>query len=1004
MDTVPFTMLDVHEFELMFFVFVTGIPSVTAVMPNSAPTMGGSIVTIFGLNLGPVKAISLVRIGETTVQVMIPPIYDAVAIRIPEGVGSDLDVVVMTDGKIAISNKQLKFSYDMPAGQSTWPLHAVANHPTSGSVSLTISGSNFGTQDYSTFRRLGVSSAESVRWASDTVVVTKVSAGSFGTLALEMTVARIRNTRTEFFSYNLETTSSVRVQNSPASGSVCVTILGSGMAIQQYTLQARTGETSQESSQWLSDSAVACKSTASMGQTKRLTSTVGIRTGSTSEFLSHSIPVASISSRQNVAGTGALSVTIFGPNIGHFPFSQNIRLRSSDSERTSWESDSSLRVQSALPCSGSGRAAVSVGQRSGSISSLLSASAAILSVLGRANTLYTGSLSITMFGNSLCRTSHSASVSVGITNAEHSVWLSDSAISCKVGHGIFTSRRLHATLGSLVGSSSTVFSAGVHEVSTLKGNTCSSSSLSMTIYGASMGLESYTISAHGRATKCEITSWDSATSARCKSTQILASTRIVLASIGQKQGCSTEGFSADTSFVSHICPSNQGATGSSSVTLAGMGFGISKHTLSALFGQTSCERSKWFSDTALACYGSSGHGFTRFNILTAGQLAGSTTAILSFSKGSISLGLRVNTAATASASVTIYGLNLGQAAFSLRGGLMITATECSVWSSESSILARISHGVKGSTRFLVSLGASVGTATRGHSFDFCAMSVVQSVNVAGTGTVSVSLLGASMHMGSSSLTVRIQITAGEQTTWKSDSSVLCQISHGVHSSRHASLSVGYYMGSRSLLWSFDSNHASALTRSNRAVTGSSSVSVQGAKFGLSLFSPSFRLHTTASEGTFWESDTSLRCRNPEGAISTRMIILTVGISQYSTTDYFSYDIPSMSIVFPVNNPPEGSVTFTIYGKMFGTVSRSIISRLGGTSCESSFWASDTTTFCKMAAGIRGTRRVSVTSKRKVGTRTEIFSYNAPGLSTAIPYNGATTGMLCFCSAPILLNI
>ncbi len=966
----------------------------TSVQPNFAQTIGGSIVTIFGMNLGPVKAISLVRIGETTVQVLIPPLYDTIAMRIPEGVGGDLDVVVMTDGKIAISNKQLKFSYSMPAGQGTWPMHAVANQPTTGSVSLTISGSNLGTQDYSTFRRLGVSSAESVRWVSDTVVITKVSAGSFGTLSLEMTVARIRNTRTEFFSYNFEVTSSVLVLNSPTSGSITFTILGSGMSLQQYTLVSRSAGTSQESSQWQSDSSVACKSTAAIARTKKAIMTVGLRVGSSSEFQSHSIPLASTARRQNLAGTGSLSVTIHASNIGSFLVSQNFRIHGSDSERTCWESDSSLRIKSASLSSGSRKAAISVGQKSGTISNLISIGAVLLSASGRANTISTGTLSITVFGNALSKVPESASFSAGTTASERSLWLSDSSTSCKVSQGIFRSRRLFVSSGSLGGSRSTVFSAGDLEASVLlRSNSISSSSLSLTIYGAGMGSESYTLSGYGKGTSCEGTDWMSATSTRCKSSQFLTSTRKILVSIGNQKGCATKGFSADLASLSCLYPSNQAATGSVSVTSLATGFGTAVHSLSVLRSQTSCEQTEWFSETALACRISSGHGFTRKNIVTAGQQAGSTTEAHSFAHGLISLGMKINTVATASTSVTIYGLNLGLTVVSGCFGHMITSAERSSWSSESSIFSRVSHGATGSLRFFVSLGERVGTTTAAHSFDFCAISFMRSINVAGTGTVRVTLLGSSMNKESSSLAVRIQTTTGELTAWKSDSSVLSQISHGIFSSKLVALSVGSNLGTKTFLLSFDLNHASVLRMSNRAGTGSMIVSVQGANIGLSLFSSSIRLHTTDTEGTLWESDTSVCSRNPQGASSSRLFIITVGDTQYSITDYFSYDIPSLSIVFPVNNPPEGSVTFTIYGKMFGTISRSIISRLGGTSCESSFWASDTSTFCKMAAGIRGTRRVSVTSKRKAGTRTEIFSYNAPGLSTAKPFNGATTGIL-----------
>ena len=52
---------------------------------------------------------------------------------------------------------------------------------------------------------------------------------------------------------------------------------------------------------------------------------------------------------------------------------------------------------------------------------------------------------------------------------------------------------------------------------------------------------------------------------------------------------------------------------------------------------------------------------------------------------------------------------------------------------------------------------------------------------------------------------------------------------------------------------------SVMRRSNRAGTGSASVTVHGARLGLVAYTALGRVGQTGCEGTEWESETSVRC-------------------------------------------------------------------------------------------------------------------------------------------------
>jgi hypothetical protein len=293
------------------------------------------------------------------------------------------------------------------------------------------------------------------------------------------------------------------------------------------------------------------------------------------------------------------------------------------------------------------------------------------------------------------------------------------------------------------------------------------------------------------------------------------------------------------------------------------------------------------------------------------------------------------------------------------------------------------------------MGHKVESETSMYSVCLPSLSLQQSTNDVSTGAIQITLLGANVNHEALSPKSRSCISSTEKTDWISDSAVTCQIQKGTKKSHFFSVSTGIIVGSLSDSFSGCLSLLSALEQTNVVGTGSVSVTILGAALGNSEHSGFSRLLSTSSEQTKWISQTAVQAKSPQGTAFTRICVVSAGVELVSGTDSASYDEPALSIAFPINNPAEGSLTFTIFGKMFGMLSRSIISRLGGTGCEASAWFSDTSVLCKLAAGIKGTQRVTVTSKRKVGTRTEIFSYNAPGLSSSSPINSATTGNRVF---------
>ncbi len=65
--------------------------------------------------------------------------------------------------------------------------------------------------------------------------------------------------------------------------------------------------------------------------------------------------------------------------------------------------------------------------------------------------------------------------------------------------------------------------------------------------------------------------------------------------------------------------------------------------------------------------------------------------------------------------------------------------------------------------------------------------------------------------------------------------------------------------------------------------------------------------------------------------------------------------------------------------------------MGRTWAQATEWASDTSLICKVAAGVKGSVRLAVTTGELVGTETEGMSYDGSLVSAAGYVNEGTTG-------------
>ena len=820
----------------------------------------------------------------------------------------------------------------------------------------------------------------------------QTSQGVQGSRQLILTAGLQVKTASRGLSVHIISLSAVLRTNRAATGSASITVQGSSMGLSTYSGSLRISVTMCERTTWGADTSVRCQSGHGVGSTRRLVLTQGLRSGSYTKGLSLSPGSLSVTRRGNTAVTGGASVTVHGANMGLTSYSASARSGQTACEQTTWSSDTSVRSQSEQGVGESRRVLVTTGTRGGSATWSFSTDKSVASLMRRSNAAATGSLSVTVHGANVGLTTTSSSVRVGRTASEQTTWGADTSLRCQAGHGVGGSRLLLLTSGVWVGSSTHAISADLGRFSVARRtNQAATGSSSVTVVGASMGLASFTQMVRSALTACERTTWETDTSTRCRGGYAVMGSRRLLLSSGARVGSASTVYSLEVGLLTALRKMNRATTGSASLTVHGANLGHSTYTVGANIGRTACERSTWESDTSLRCKLSQDVRSSRRYLTTVGTRLGSATDGFSMELFAASLSRRVNVVSTSSTSLTLYGSDLGLTTYTSAFTLSRTACERTTWQADTSVACMSCSGSRSSLRVSITSGKKDGSLTFAFSKDQYVLSSALRRNIVSSGSLSLTLLGSSAGLATFSSAVRIRLSACERTTWAADTSLICLGSHGASGTRQVSLTIGFRAGSATLPISADIGVLSSLRRTNRASTGSASLTVHGANFGLVSFSSALSLRSTGTDRTAWESGTSIRCAAGAGWAQSAQITFTSGQQVGTATEAWTFDTASTSTALASNRASTGSSSVTLFGLDLAHVSSTIAAAAGNTAFEASEWISDTTLRVRASGLVRATRTLALSIVTRLGSRSAALTHDAPALLFGAKVNLAGTG-------------
>ena len=599
-------------------------------------------------------------------------------------------------------------------------------------------------------------------------------------------------------------------------------------------------------------------------------------------------------------GTGAV-LTVTGTGYGSSEPTGTVRLGGSSCEQSTWISDSTVLCKTPDGLGAANNVVVTMTKdgstQIGTLQSSVTFDSAILKQLQSSNAAGGSAAAITVTGKNIGVWDSTPMMRVN-TAMKSTYWISDTSVKgivpSGIRHTLAFSIEVASVMGAVLTEAFTYDQAAASVVTRVNGPTTGLASV--TVHGSSFGMSAYTQEVRSGQTACEATAWISGTSVKCRTSGGVRRTSTVVLTVGESSGTSTEAWSTDASMVSTVTRTNSGATGLASVTVQGSSFGMAGYTQEARVGDTACEATDWTSETSVQCRTSGGVRRTSTVVLTVGESSGTATEAWSADTPAVKTVVGSNRAGTGSASVTVQGSSFGMAGYTQEARVGDTACEATDWTSETSVQCRTSGGVRRTSTVVLTVGESSGTSTEAWSTDASMVSTVTRTNSGATGLASVTVQGSSFGMAGYTQEARVGDTACEATDWTSETSVQCRTSGGVRRTSTVVLTVGESSGTATEAWSADTPAVKTVVGSNRAGTGSASVTVQGSSFGMAGYTQEARVGDTACEATDWTSETSVQCRTSGGVRRTSTVVLTVGESSGTATEAWSTDASMVSTV------------------------------------------------------------------------------------------------------------
>ena len=462
------------------FSYVAYVMSV--VLPGNVVGSGSSVITVLGAGMGLVDGTAKTRVGVTACEVTGWMSQTAMRCLLGDSFRGSLRSSLTLGARVGSGTN----AYSVGSGLVS--VVKRANTPVTGTVVVSVTGSNMKAVGLSGGGRAWQSGFEVSTWVSDSCVRAQAGSAVGRSQRMSVTTGTRVGSVTRGFSSDRAAGSAVRRSNVATTGSLMLSLQGTRLGAFDTSWAARLSRSSCERSVWDSDTSVRVRTGDSVQGSRRVVLTSGRVVGSMSRGVSAEKGRMSLVTACNAGSTGSASMTVHGAGLGRGSFTSAFRFGKTSCRVTGWISDSVVVCNSPAASLASRRVSVSVGVNVVTTTRGFSVEIAYLSIAVQHNTAASGSFSLTLLGAGFSFIAQSCLSRLGRSSASRSWWASDTALSVKETQGLLGSKVVLVTSGILVASLTNGFTFNMLSASGISGsNGPASGDYSLSVAGLNFG-------------------------------------------------------------------------------------------------------------------------------------------------------------------------------------------------------------------------------------------------------------------------------------------------------------------------------------------------------------------------------------------------------------------------------------------------------------------------------------------------------------------------------------
>jgi len=694
-------------------------PDISMASPANGPVaaVAGQIVTLYGTNMGTWQQNVSLEVEGMSATVEWISDTAVVAAMVTGEYGSHANVKLDIAGRVGFLGSHT-YSYDLPKVLTS----TLSSGASIGAYSLNVTGSDFGLiQPVPFYMRVGETRCTPSTWISDTSAMGVVTGGTGVGHVVGVDRAAALGVEGPAFAFFAPSVSAIIPDHLPvgAGGAIALTIYGTGFGPSAPPVPANAiiGSSACTSVSYISDSSMQCLVASGTGKGHQVSVNVSTQDSAngTQVMFSYDAPMVTALAFTVAPSTGHPGLAVYGINFGNLPPSpSNLTTRVGDTGCTTmvWTSDT------ALSCSVVGGAAGSVAtvyvslseqtstsNDNASLSFVLPPLVTAVKRIKNANTSFTEDGGrIEIYGSNF-GTGPAVAATVGFSDCDPTLWLSESSLKCSVvaGMGSLLPVSVYVNAGASTLSKAFNYTTPLINASS---PAVMSGDVLVTIVGANFGLHDLSPMLRMGGTSCTASLWISASSITCKAPHGVGGKKALVVTISQAVSTLLEGVSYTPPTVTGITDlsSAYATSGSATLIITGQDMGTIDHGMSkVVVGVSECRPTQWQSASSLLCTIPAGIGYNYdVSLLVSGFDSpfcvgdcGSSSEHFSYRAPTITSIVPSVGASGGGDIITIYGNDFGDVSYNNTvGAAFVGETPCALtmWVGSSIVTCKTPRG------------------------------------------------------------------------------------------------------------------------------------------------------------------------------------------------------------------------------------------------------------------------------------------------------------------------